>query len=95
MIIFKNLSKAPKDNFPRGMIVEGTKGGTTKRTLMKDSYAEELWKRRPGSFFEQVRSLVINLSKGCLARVFFSRFVRSMKLHELGRGFLQSGLRNG
>ena len=59
MIIFKNLSKAPKGNFPQGMIVEGTKGGTMKRTLMKDSYAKELWKRRPGSFFGQVRSLLI------------------------------------
>lgn len=59
MVIFKNLAKAPKGKFPKGMVIEGTKGGTMKRGIMKDCYGPQLWKKRPGSFFQQPKSLLI------------------------------------
>ena len=49
LVIFKNLIKAPKVNFPGVMVVEVIKGGMILRTVMKDRYAPELWKRRPYS----------------------------------------------
>ena len=57
VIIFKNLLKAPNGNFPREMIV--VQRAELKRTLMKDSYAQELWKRGPGCFLKQLWSLLI------------------------------------
>ena len=59
MIIFKNLVKPPPGNFPAGLVVRGTKGGTMTGELMANSYANDLWRKRPGSFFQQPKSLLI------------------------------------
>ena len=38
MIIFKNIQKAPKGKFPKGMVVEGSKGGTMTHEFMENVY---------------------------------------------------------
>ena len=58
MIIFKNLKKAPKGTYPPGMVIEGSKGGTMTRDMMLDKY-NGLFKKRPGCFFKQKKSLLI------------------------------------
>ena len=58
MLIFKNLKKAPKGTYPPGMVIEGSKGGTMTRVMMLDKY-NGLFKKRPGCFFKQTKSLLI------------------------------------
>ena len=41
------------------MVIGGTKGGTMRRSIMQHRYRPELWKNRPGCFFQQSNSLLI------------------------------------
>ena len=49
LLIFKNLKKNPKAKFPSGIV--GSKGGTMRTQFMLDSYIHQIYKRRPGNFF--------------------------------------------
>ena len=62
MVIFKNLTKAPKSTFPKGIEIECTKGSTMKRGIMKSRYSPELSKKKAGMFFQQVKYLLITYS---------------------------------
>ena len=59
MIIFKNLVKPPSGDFPPRVMVQGTKGGTMTGELMAETYANDLWRKRPGAYFQQPKSLLI------------------------------------
>ena len=59
MIIFKNFVKPPPEHFPPGVVVQSTKGGTATGELMANSYTNDLWRKRPGAFFQQPKSLLI------------------------------------
>ena len=59
MIIFKNLVKPPSGNFPPCVMLQGTKGGTMTGELMAKTYANDLWRKRPGTYFQQPKSLLI------------------------------------
>ena len=59
MIIFRNLQKAPRDTFPAGMAVTGTKGGTMTKVLMVEEFPEKVLDRRPGAFFGNPKTLRI------------------------------------
>lgn len=59
MVIFQNLTKVPKYVFPNGLLIEATKGGIMKRSIMKSRYGSEFWKKRPGYFFQHPKSLLI------------------------------------
>ena len=58
MIIFKVLVKPPPGHFPPGVVVQDTKGGTMTGELMANS-SNDLWRKRPGAFFQQPKSLLI------------------------------------
>ena len=51
LVIFKNLKKPPSGNFPSGMVVLGSKGGSMKQEFMLSSYIPKILSRRPGAFF--------------------------------------------
>ena len=59
LIIFKNLTKAPKGKFPPGMVVLGTKGGSTTEQIMLDEYIPKVLVKRPGGFFNSLSTLLI------------------------------------
>ena len=40
------------------MVIEGSKGGTIKRGMMLDKY-NGMFKKRPGCFFKQTKSLLV------------------------------------
>ena len=87
LVIFKNLTKTPRGNFPKGMVIEGTKGGTMKRSIMRDLYGPELWKNRPGCFFQQPKSLLImDSAKSHLGDVpeFLTRYNTECKFIDVG-----------
>ena len=58
MIILKNLVKPPSGNFPTRVMVQGTKGGTMTCELMPKTYANDLWRKRPGAYFQQPKYLL-------------------------------------
>ena len=87
MVIFKNLTKGPKGNFPKGMAIESTKGGTMRRSIMQDRYGPELWRNRAGCFFQQSKSLLImDSAKSHLGDVpeFFKRYNTECKIIDGG-----------
>ena len=51
--------KPPSGNFPPRVMVQGTKGGTMTGELMAETYANDLWRKRPGAYFQQPKSLLI------------------------------------
>ena len=59
MIIFKNLVKPPSGNFPSCVMLQGTKGGTMTDKLMTKTYANDLWRKQPGAYIQQPKSLLI------------------------------------
>ena len=59
MIIFKNLVKQPSGNFPPRVMVQGTKGGIMTGELIAKTYANDLWRKQPGAYFQQPKSLLI------------------------------------
>ena len=59
LLIFKNLVKAPPGKYPAGMAVFGSKGGTMKCSMMKETYVKRIWKRRPGGFFNTGKSILL------------------------------------
>ena len=59
MFIFKNLVKPPSGNFPPRVMVQGTKGGIMTGELIAKTYANDLWCKRPGAYFQQPKSLLI------------------------------------
>ena len=58
MIIFKNLVKSPSGNFPPHVMVQGTKGGIMNGELIAKTYANDLWRKRPGAYFQQPKYLL-------------------------------------
>ena len=40
-------------------MVQGTKGGTMTGELMAKTYANDLWRKQPGTYFQQRKSLLI------------------------------------
>ena len=58
MVIFKNLSKAPKDIFLKEIVIKSTKGGTMKRGIMKSCYGPELSKKNARVFFSSRLNLL-------------------------------------
>ena len=59
VIILKNLVKPPSGNFPSCVMLQGTKGGTMTGKLMTKTYANDLWRKQPGAYIQQPKSLVI------------------------------------
>ena len=59
LLIFKYLMKAPEGKYSLGMQVLGSKGGTTKRSAMKETYVNHVWKRRQGRFFNTEKSILL------------------------------------
>ena len=59
LLIFKNLVKAPSGKYPAGMAVLGSKGGTVKCSMMKETYVKRIWKRRPGGLFNTGKSILL------------------------------------
>ena len=59
MLIFKTLVKPPSGNFPPRLMVQGTKGGIMAGDLMAKTQANGLWRKRPGAYFQQLKSLLI------------------------------------
>ena len=47
VVIFKNLKKPPKGEFPLGMVILDTKGGSIISELMKSSIVPKILMRRP------------------------------------------------
>ena len=50
---------APSGKYPPGMQVLGSKGGTMKRSMMKETYVKRIWKKRPGMFFNTGNSILL------------------------------------
>ena len=48
LIIFRNLVKPPKGKFPPGMVVLGTKGGSTTEQITLNDYIPKVLPKRPG-----------------------------------------------
>ena len=65
LLIFKNLKKPPEGKFPSGIVVLGSKGGTMRTQFMLDSYIPQIYKRRPGNFFNSPKSLFVMDSTTC------------------------------
>ena len=65
LLIFKNLKKPPKGKFPSGMVVLGSKGGTMHTNFMINSYIPQIYKRRPGNFFNSPESIFIMDNATC------------------------------
>lgn len=59
MVIFKNLVKAPKGNFPKDMVITATKGGSMTADLMQ-VYREKIWGKRGRSLFRPPSLLVMD-----------------------------------
>ena len=59
LLIFKNLVKPPKGNFPTGMVVLGSKGGTMTQEFMTSSYIPKILSRRPGGYFKSLSTLLL------------------------------------
>ena len=59
LVIFKNIKKAPKGKFPPGMVVLGTKGGSTTEQIMSEEYIPKVLVKRPGGFFKSLSTLLI------------------------------------
>ena len=59
LIIFKNLVKPPKGKSPPGMVVLGTKGGTTTQGIMLKNYIPKILSKRTGGYFQRLSTLLI------------------------------------
>ena len=59
LLIFKTLVKAPPDKYPARMAVLGSKNGTMKYSMMKETYVKCIWKRRPYGFFNTGKSILL------------------------------------
>ena len=59
LLIFKTLVKAPPGKYPAGMAVLGSKNGTMKYSMMKETYVKRIWKRRPYGFFNTGKSILL------------------------------------
>ena len=51
--------KPPSGNFPPRVMVQGTKGGIMTGELIAKTYANDLWRKQPGAYFQQPKSLLI------------------------------------
>ena len=51
--------KPPSGNFPSCVMLQGTKGGTMTGKLMTKTYANDLWRKQPGAYIQQPKSLLI------------------------------------
>ena len=59
LLIFKTLVKAPPDKYPARMAALGSKNGTMKYSMMKETYVKCIWKRRPYGFFNTGKSILL------------------------------------
>ena len=59
VVIFKNLVKPPKGNFPPGMVVLGSKGGSMTQSFMLSDYIPKILMKRPGGYFQSQSTLLI------------------------------------
>ena len=51
--------KPPSRNSPPRIMVQGTKGDTMTGELMAKTYANDLWRKRSGAYFQQPKSFLI------------------------------------
>ena len=65
LLIFKNLKNPPMGKFPSGIVVLGSKGGTMRTQFMLDSYIPQIYKLRPGNFFNSPKCLFVMDSATC------------------------------
>ena len=59
LVIFKNLTKAPRGNFPKDMTAIGTKGGSMATDIMVEIYLKHVWQKRPRDFFRKRKDVFI------------------------------------
>ena len=59
LLIFKTLVKAPPGKYPGRMAALGSKNGTMKCSMMKETYVKCIWKRRPYGFFNTGKSILL------------------------------------
>ena len=59
LLIFKNLVKASSGKYLSGMQVLGSKGGKMKRSMVRETCVNHIWKRRRGWFFNTGKSILL------------------------------------
>ena len=63
LIIFKNLKKVPKGNFPKDVVITVAKGGSMTNGIMTQTFIPEVWNQRPANLFRKRSLLVLDSHK--------------------------------